>query len=247
MTVAQDIVRQALKKSGIIGEGQTPSSESLSDGLADLNDMVSQWLTKRWMIFHMDDIGFAADGRVAPYTIGPGGDFNVTRRPDRIEAAYLRQFTNGSALPVDTPLKVWAAREQYAMASLKSQFVSYPSGVFLDPKWPVGDLYVYPWPSAGQQYELHLVFKGSYSGYPFAASTNVDVLPSHYIPAMKFCLARRFRQGYGKGMKPDPELIKLASDALNTVKNSNLAIPDLQMDPAIGGGGVYNIYSDGQS
>lgn len=246
MATAQDVVRQALKKSGVIGEGETPSSETLNDGLSDLNDMIAQWVTERWMIFHLLDVGFAADGRITPYTVGPSGDYNVLRRPDQLQAAYLRQFTDGSEYPVDTPLKIWTAREQYSMATLKSTFVSYPAGVFLDPKWPLADLYVYPWPSAGQSYSVHLIMKDSFP--TLLAATDLSTYPTHYIPAMKFCLARRMRQGYGKGMKPDPELNALARQAISTVKNSNLAIPDLQMPPGLpSSGGVYNIYSDSQS
>ena len=192
MAVAQDIVRQALKKAGIIGEGQTPSAESLNDGLADLNDMIAQWVTNRWMIFSLLDVGFLADGRITPYTVGPGGNYNVQRRPDRIDGAYLRQFTTGSQYPVDTKLDIWDSREQYSLATLKKAYVSYPAGVFLDPNWPVGNLYVYPWPSANQQYEVHLIFKDSFP--VLAANTNLATYPGQYIAAMKFCLARRMRQ-----------------------------------------------------
>lgn len=242
MAIAQDIVRAALKKAGVIGEGETPSAEQLTDALRDLNGLISRWNTKRWMIFDLVDLTFPADGRVTPYTVGPGGNYPISRRPDRIEAAYLRQFVNGSGagLPVDTQLSVWAAREQYALATLKKNFVSYPSGVFLDPKWPLADLYVYPWPNAGNQYEVHLIFKNVLP--ILLANTNTDSFPSHYIPCMEFNLALLLRQANGK-LQEDPQLVKQAMDTLSTVQDSNLAIPEMQV-PYAYGGGIYNIYSD---
>lgn len=247
MTTGLAVVQQALKKSGIIGEGETPSNETTNDALSDLNDMIATWATRRWISFREVDIGFAADGRIVPYTVGPGGNYNVAKCPNRIEKAYLRLSTIGSALPVDIPLTVWDAREQYSLATLKKSFVSFPSGVFLEVNVPTGNLYVYPWPSANMQYEIHLLLKGV---LPFLAlnTASVEALyPDFYVPAFKFCLARRIRQGWGKGMKPDPELNRLARETLSAVKDSNLAIPDLQTDPALAGGGVYNIYSDGYS
>ena len=246
MATAQEIVRFALKKSQIIGEGETPSAETLTDGLADLNDMISTWNVERWMITHLLDLGFPADGRIVPYTVGPGGNYAVARRPEKIAKAYLRLFTTGSALPVDVDMEVWLSREQYSLNTLKRDFVSYPDGVWLEATWPMGNLYVYPWPSAGQGYEVHILVP---SVMPvLIAASSLDTFPTHYIPAMKFCLARRMRQGYGKGMKPDPELNSLARTSLAAVKNSNFAVPDLDSNPAgLGAGGVYNIYSDGHS
>lgn len=244
MATARDIVTQALKKSGVIGEGETPSAETISDGLADLNDLIAQANTERWMIFNLLDLGFPSDGRITPYSIGPNAaNYPVIRRPDRLEAAYLRQFTTGSALPVDTPLEVWAAREQYSLATLKKAFVSYPAGVWLDPKWPNADLYVYPWAQSGQGYEVHIILKDAFP--ILTLNTSVDTFPSHYLPFMKFVLARRIRQAYGKGLKPDPELNALARQAVSNIKNSNLAVPDLRMPPELSFGGTYNIFSDG--
>lgn len=238
------VVSDAFLMAGITGQGQVPNQMDMNLGFRRLNGMVSLWNTKRFMIFHLIDLGFAADGRVLPYTVGPGGNYNVARRPDRLEFAFVRQLTTGS-LPVDTPLKVWQAKEQYDANSLKKSFVSYPAGVFLDTTWPLGNLYIYPWPNAGTQYQVFIVMKDVLP--VFTTQTLMSTLPDQYLECMKTNLARLLRQNYGKGMRPDLELNAQAKDALNTVKNSNIQVPELVMPIGLGRGGTYNIYSDGNS
>jgi hypothetical protein len=62
---------------------------------------------------------------------------------------------------------------------------------------------------------------------------------------MKFNLARRLRQSYGKGAKIDPELVRLANDALDVVMQANIQLPDMGMPVSLlQQGSGYNIYSD---
>jgi hypothetical protein len=239
------VITDAYLMAGIIGQGQTLSNEEVSLGLRRLNGMVSLWNTKRWLIWDLLTLGVSANGRTTPYFIGPGAaDFPCSRRPDRIESAFVRQVFTG-ALPVDTRLTVWQSREQYNLNTLKANFVSYPSGIFLDTTWGVsgqGQIYIYPWPSAAL-YQIFISFKNSFP--VFTAATLMANLPDQYLECIKLNLALRLRQNFGKGMKPDQALTMQAKDALNTVKNSNIQVPELMADPALVGRGTYNIYSDG--
>jgi len=236
------VVTDAFLMAGIVGQGQVVNSFDLSLGLRRLNGLVSLWNTKRFMIFDLLDIGFTSDGRTTPYTVGPTGNYNVARRPDRIEKAFVRQLVSGG-LPVDTPLTVWEAKEQYSLATLKKNFISYPRGVFLDTNWPLGNLSIYPWPNASI-YQVFIILKDVLP--IFDAQTLMSTLPGQYLECMKTNLARMLRQNYGKGLKPDPELNMQAKSALNTVKDSNLQTPELQMPVGVVGRGNYNIYSDSQ-
>lgn len=242
LTVAVD----ALLMAGVIGQGQNPSQADLNLTLRRLNGMIALWNTQRWMIWHLIDVGVFGDGRIVPYSVGPGGDFSVARRPDRLEYAFLRQLTQNQGLPVDTPLKVWESREQYDANTLKKNFVSYPAGVFLDSSWPLGLLSIYPWPTGGNQYQIFISMKDVLP--IFTPQTLLSGIPDQYLECIKTNLARVLRQNFGKGTKPDPELNYQAKKALNVVKNSNVQIPELVMPIGVrSGGGTYNIYSDGNS
>ena len=81
-----------------------------------MNMMLAQWQRKRWMVYSLDDVAFTPTG-AASYTVGLGGTVNIPR-PDRIEAAFVR-LTNG-AMPVDYPLALLEAREDYNKIALKN-------------------------------------------------------------------------------------------------------------------------------
>jgi len=242
MTTGLDVVKQALYKSGITGRGITPSPTDTQDALADLNDMIDQWNTQRFMQWDMLNTGFVSDGRTTPYSVGPGGNYNMSPRPNRIESAFVRQIQNVGSLQVDTPLKVIDAREEYDRVNTKG-LASFPEAVFLDTAMPLGQLYVYPWGSPSGQYSIYITTKGSVP--IITLLTDMSALPAGYVPCMKFNLARRLRQAYGKGCKPDLELNKQANDALDVVQQANLQLPEVSMPAALlQRGGGYNIYSD---
>jgi hypothetical protein len=263
-----DVVVQALKKSGVMGLGQSPypSGADILDAQADLSDMLAQWNAETWMIWNKLDIGFVSDGRAGPglggaYTVGPGGNYNITPRTDRIEAAYVRILANtaiaGSGMPVDKWLTEIPSHEQYAGVALK-QLVAFPRAYFYDSSATVGggqggvdqrtptslgNLYVYPWPQANL-YETHIIVKNV---FPLTLPLSLDLsgLPPPYRACMKFNLAVRLRQAYGKGLKPDVGLEKLARSSLALIRQSQVQVPELRM-PAmvVGRGAKYNIYGD---
>lgn len=239
MATARDIVEAALKKGGIIGVGQTASSTDSNDALRDLNNLLAQWNTKRWMIFDLLDLSFTSTGTNA-YTVGPGGNFNVARRPDRLEAAYQRQLIVGG-LPIDTPITIIPSYEEYSRITTKT-LVSFGLSAFLQTTWPTATLLLYPIPNASM-YQIHIVVKDVLP--ILTLDTDTSTFPSHYIPCMEFNLAKRLRQAYGKGKTPDLELNAMARDALDTVKQSNLQISELVMPRAlITMSSGYNILSD---
>lgn len=262
---AGTVVYAALKKSGVMGLGQSPypNGEDINDALDDLSDMLAQWNTETWLVWNKLDLGFVSDGRAGPglggaYTVGPGANFNVgPGRPDRIESSYLRILANtqiaGSGMPVDQPLVEIPAHEQYGRIALK-QLVAFTKSYFYDSSatigggqasgtTSVGNVYFYPWPQASL-YEMHIIVKNC---YPLDLPINTDLsgLPPACRAAMKFNLALRLRQGYGKGLRPDPELKALAKQSLAIMRQSQVQVPELSMPGMVlGRGSLYNIYGD---
>ncbi len=233
-----DLIRRALKKAGVLGVGQTASSEDTNDAFADLNDMLGTWSRKRWLCYHLLDKALPLTG-AATYTVGPGGDVDMVR-PDRIEAAYVR-ILNGGTRPVDVPIDVIPSYEDWASTSLKTLPGSFPQSVFLDSGFPMGTVYVWPQALAGK-YEVHLVFKADLVAFQ-TVGDQVQV-PPEYMDALIYNLAGRLRISYGE--PPDPAVDALARAALNTIKGANVQVPDLAMPSDLPGcgGGSYNLYSN---
>ena len=238
MPTAADIIGRALRKSGVLGEGQNACEEDLADALADLNGMLAQWQRKRWLVYHLVDLAVACTGQLA-YTVGPGGDFNVPR-PDRIEAAFLRQLNTGGVLAVDYPLEILEAREDYNRVGLKT-LGSFPQYVFYDAAYPLGSVYAWPVPSS--LYELHITLKEQLGQVAPGQVGQMLNLPPEYAEALMWNLAVRLRPSYQ--MQPDPTITALALDGLNLIRNANAQVPRLGMPAGIGRPGAgYNIFSD---
>ena len=241
MTTVNEVVTEAFKKAGLLADGQAVTGGDLASGVADLNDMIGQWNTMRWMTWDLVDLAFTSTG-VNSYTVGPGGNFNVTSAPTRIEFAYQRQLVP-SGLNVDTPLEIIPSREEYSRLSLKG-LISFGLYAFYDAAWPTGTLFLYPIPNS-TIYQIHIGLKNVIPVFTVPTIGTALNVPPAYIAAMKFNLAKRFRQAYGKGLRPDPELNSLARSALDIVKQSNLQVPELVMPKVlIIQSSGYNILSD---
>jgi hypothetical protein len=93
-------------------------------------------------------------------------------------------------------------------------------------------------------YEMHIIVKNV---YPLILPLNLSLagFPPACRAAMKFNLALRLRQAYGKGLRPDGELKALAKSSLMTMRRSQVQIPELVLPSIVLGRGVlYNIYGD---
>lgn len=237
MTTPLDIITQALKKAGVLGVGQTALAEDVNDAYSDMQDMLGQWQRKRWLIWHLVDYECTGTGALY-YTVGPGGQFDISPRPDKIESAFFRQLVQSQPNQIDYPLEIIEAREDYNRISLK-QLQTFPQYLFYDSGFPTGK--AYPWPLIqANLYSLHLTVKETLS--QFTSLNQAIVLPLEYMAALKFNLGVRLRQSYQ--MPADPVLLGLAKDALNVIRNANLQIPRLRIPSDLVKPGIYNVYSD---
>lgn len=237
MATARDIVTLALADAGIVGVGQTPLAEDSNRALVRLNWMISQWARKRWMVYHLVDLGFTSTGAQS-YTVGPGMNYNISVRPDKIKSAFARQLVPAAPNQVDYPLEVIESRETYNLISLK-QLTSFPYYVFYDAAYPTGLLYPWPIPQAGL-YAVHITVE---EVLVQLASLNTTVIfPDEYQPALHSNLVCILRAAYR--LPVDPFWLGKAKADLNVVKNANEAISRLRMPAELAGRGAYNIYSD---
>jgi len=234
VTTAVDLITLALKDIGALGIGQAISAEDTADALATLNMMMGQWQGERLSVYHLIDTAIMSTG-AQTYTVGPGGAFNIPR-PITINAAYAR-LNAGSATPIDYPVKMIEAREDYSRIALKA-LVSFPDFAFYDSGYPLGTLYMYPVPNSS--FELHIVTMDVLP--QFATAGTVVLLPPEYTAAIRYNLACYLAPSYQLPISPD--LKALAMNAKRIVKRMNSQIPVMSMPRGLGTKTRYNIYSD---
>lgn len=230
----RDLISLALKQAGILGEGQVASSETMNDAFSLLNMMLGQWNRKRWLVYQLVD-AFAVSTGAPSFNVGPGQAFSVVR-PDRIEAAYGRWITPTGN--IDFPLEVLQAYEDYVSIPNKTQG-GPPSVVFYDPGFPVGKLYVWPVPPAGQ-FEIHVLVKQTIS--LFTGLSDLVQLPPEYQEAVLYNLAIRLCANFGR--QPRADVMMLAKSSLNTIRNANAAVPTLDLPSNLVRAARYSVYGD---
>lgn len=237
MSTANDIIRLALKDIGALGTGQSPLPEDSNDALLTLNQMIAQWNKKRWMVYHLVEQAFISTG-AQTYTIGPGGNFPVAKRPDQINAAFFRSLLLSSSNQVDYPMQVLTSREDYSRITLK-KMTSFPEYLFYDAVFPTGILF--PWPILQATiYELHIVYKDSLASFPTLATA--FALPEEYEMALRYNLAVKMAPSYGADVPQDVRA--LAREGREVIRGANFAISTLQMPIGINRPGGYSIFSD---
>lgn len=239
MTTALDILTLAFKDAGVLGMGQDLAPEDANDGLTRLNWMLGQWQRARWKVWHLVDLSIVSTG-AQNYTVGPGGQIPWPIRPDRLEDAFFRQPVAGG-LPIDYPLQILEAREDYDKVPLKTM-VAFSEAIFYDSAMPLG--FVYPVPVLpANLYELHIVIKDILAQFP-ALNTVVN-LPPEYYSAIHLNIALLIRQGYQITPPPGDRLPISAKNALKVIRSANAQIPRLRMpSELVGQSGIYNVFSD---
>ncbi|MDB5531609.1 MAG: hypothetical protein JWR51_4712 [Devosia sp.] len=231
-----DIVLAALRNTGIVGLGQTATSEDMNQACAALNDMIAQWQQRRYLVYRLVEQSVPCNGQQY-YEIGPGGDISVAERPAAINAAFARQTISDSPNQIDYPITVLPSRETYSQIAMKS-LQSFPQWCWYDAGTPLGKLYVYP--VISNQFELHVIFRQQLQ--TALALTDEITLPGEYREALVYNLAIRLSANYGVPLSPN--VAGLAKAALETMRSVNAQIPTMSMPSILRNDVRWNIFSD---
>ncbi len=232
-----ELVNLALRDSGVAAAGQTPSAQMQNDCKLRINMMIAGWKRRRWLVYHLIDVSCLCTGATS-YGVGPGQPFN-TPRTDQIEAAYIRQISPSTPTPVDFPLRVIRAHEDYARLTLKGLVSAPPDILFFDSGYPNGQ--AYPWPIPNSAWELHIVVKGLLDSVSALADT-VN-LPDEYQEAIYSNLCIRLCSAFR--LPQDPIMVAMAKASIRTIKAANTQTPTMQMPQSVRRRGrIYNVFSD---
>lgn len=251
-TSVGDLCKQALKESGAIGIGQTPTADDMNDAWTRLQWLLQQYQVQRFLNYHLNTWTVLSTGQVTPYTVGPGGQIDTTlagvttSRPNRIESAFFQQqLSPGNYGPIRYPVRLIPSMEDYSAIALPN-LVTFSLAAFYDPSWArsghLGGLYFYPWPNLNL-YSLGIVVREQLPA-AFPSLATVMVLPFEYFYALMTNLAVALRPKYGIGSFPGDTLPSAAKEGLRVLRAGNTAIKNLSMPAGLSRGGLYNIFSD---
>jgi len=209
MSTAGAIINQTLKILGVLEAGQTASGEESADALVTLNQMVDSWSNEKLMLHVLDDVSNSLTTGTSQYTIGSGGDWTDTR-PLRITKAYV-QDSDGN----DYPMQI-INNSEWSDIWLKTQGNSYPRYLYYRPDYPLGQINIWPEPSASLTLKLEVWNVLS----TFASLTTSVSLPQGYERAIKYNLAIDLAPEYEEA-RISPTVAKLAMESKAVIKNVN--------------------------
>lgn len=218
-----DLLTACLKASGILGIGQDAQPDDMDTGLILLRALIAQWQKKRWLVYVEQTVSVAASTGAMSYSIGPGCDFDVAGRPDRISRAYIRIIPGVPPNLVDVPIEVMDSREDYARISVKA-LETMPAACYYETGYPTGMVYFWPVPPASM-YGLYLVVKVPLPTY--VSTADPLAVPDEYVDALLWSMCVRYQMSYGLQARPDH--VTAAAIAINTLRQANTQIPELVM------------------
>lgn len=208
MPSATQLVTRALKINGVLGEGETPSTEQVNDGLEALNDMLASWGVKRSYIYTIKSETFNLVSGTANYTIGVGGTFN-TVRPNKIDSLVVNLGQTAFPLTELTPAA-------YAGISNKTVNSSIPEYYYIDNDYPLATIHLFGVPQSG----LTITVNYWKPLTTFADLTTIYTFPPGYKRAIIYNLAREVAPEHGAIISM--EAAKIAKDSLANIRNRNL-------------------------
>lgn len=205
MTV-KELLRGALRKTGIVVSGEDATAEEYADALLDLNSMLSAWAGEGYPIYASAVHNWTLTAGDADVTMGPTGTVTTIGRPIRIREAMARV---GST---DYPVEVLGHESQYMTLTDKSS-TGIPDRVFYRPDYPDGMLYLYPAPISGIDFHVR-------ADVIFAEVTDYEAdyaLPQEIKEGIQWSLATRMNKEL-TGQDPSQHMVLMATAGYRAIE-----------------------------
>lgn len=223
---------------GVYSPGETMSDADAERGLSVFNDMLDSWSNESLACYAVLEQSGTLIVNQQSYTIGTGGNFNVTR-PMRINVgpgcARIRD-ASGS----DYDMEV-VPQEKWNLIGLKTNTSNIPDTLFYDPQFPLGIINVFPVPNIA-----YTMYWDSYLQLVnFANLSSTMALPPGYKRAFTTNLAVCLKP-YFRDAQIDPLIILEAQERKGNIKRTNMRENIALMDPELvsRASPVYNIFRD---
>lgn len=217
MTVTEAIKR-ALRLIGAIDPNVTPESFQLADGLTALNLFLASLSAQKNAIYAPTTKTFNTVSGTASYTIGSGGDIDVTR-PKNIIKAFIQESDN-----TDYQIEIIALDNYFDIVDKTIE--SRPKQLYHEKTYATGTIYLYYTPDAVYTITLKL-----WAAFPiYTTLTESLALPLEYEEMICSNLAIRLAPEYQRPISQ--ELALMARDSMKTVKGLNSQpVPQIASDP----------------
>lgn len=231
MPAVSTMIIAGLTMTGEKAIGDTLTADEENYYISRLNSMMDSWTNERGMIFTVSQTSFALTTSQGSYTIGNGGNFNMTRPTEIVDPCFIRDTNN-----YDVPLDIIDV-EAYGNIRLKSTDGTWPTWLYYDKGFSgtsTATVYLYPEPAAS----LTLFINTLQPLGTFSTMSQNLVMPPGYQAAIESNFAVWSAPGF---IKVDQEIKDLARTTKAAIKSTNIPAPVMRLDYGVAGGMKTNI------
>lgn len=201
-----DIIKRALRLIGALAQGETPTTDQVTEAAVALNGLVKAWQADGMPLWAIKERTVSLVASQASYTLSAPKTLKV-----------LQAFNRSTTSNVDIPMRI-ITKEEYNRLGNKTSSGN-PIQVYHDPRRDDSILYVFPVPTSTEAANntIHIIYQAPYED--FDASTDNPDFPQEWYDAITYGLACRLAPEYGLPI-PDrktlwQEMTIIKQDALN--------------------------------
>ena len=186
------LIQTAMRKLGVLGEGQTPSTEDYTNGVIALNGIMAAFQTLGMPLWAREEINVPLTALTESYLIGVGQTVN-TPFPLKVHDAYLRNIATGQQIEMEV-------KSQYDWQQVRNTGTnsSFPIFVTYTPLINIGRLSVWPIPNAqaASTYTIRLVGQTPFDDFTTTTTHTLD-FPKEWHNAIIYELAVTLAPEFG--------------------------------------------------
>ena len=237
---ARDLITHAMQEIGALATSEALSDADAQASLVRMNSLLDAWQTERLTIYNLNRAVYTLVANQATYTIGPavGADWACTIRPAYIQHVGVIYTLSDPASEI--PVKI-ISDDEYAALRIKDTTSTLPRYLYYNPTFPSGTVFLWPVPTDTT------VQVALYIPIPMTAGLTLDTVLSlapSYEEALRYNLAIRLAPIFGRTL--EPVTAQLAIESKATMKRSNPRTDEMRVDPAMLGGGAWDLWTGGQ-
>lgn len=200
-----EIITAALRKLGVIAEGQTPSAQNYTDGALALNALIAEFRVLGMPLWARQSYTITPVAGTSSYNIGVGQTIN-SPYPLKIYQAYRTDSTSTTKIQMDIIA-------DYNFNMLPTNSSGLPIQVSYTPRVNCGVLKMWPTPdsTAASGSTVTIVYQRP-TEYVDTSSNTLDV-PEEWLNAIIYNLASRLAPEWGTPL-PDREALEMTAEKL---------------------------------
>lgn len=210
MKTRSDLITDAFRKIGALGDMETPTAAQLDAGEKALRGLVQFLATKGMPIWKLKQYAFPMSAWASgnPLTIGPALTQATSTAPLKVISAQRRDNLAGTTIDMN----IYTRTEYFVIPSLNID--GTPTHIYNQPKTE-GTMDLYLWPRPNTYWTTHgdllLDVQEQFSPLQFTFST--PDFPDYWEDAVLYQLATRLAPEYGLAL-PDRQMLKAEADQI---------------------------------